>query len=114
MGKKTTNQTIQIHSVREEVVKKNVEVSMIRRSTGKQERIEQKGRDGYKVTTYKIIYENGVEIRRRISNDYYKPQKQIVVKGTKKVTVDTPTFSQDMNENENDDDHHESLPLPND
>ncbi len=114
-GKKTTNQTIQIHSVENEVVKRDVEVKYDPNLPEGQERIEQKGRDGYKVTTYKIIYENGVEIRReRISNDYYKPQKQIVVKGTKKVTVDTPTFSQDMNENENDDDHHESLPLPND
>jgi len=110
-GKKTTNQTIQIHSVENEVVKRDVEVKYDPKLPEGQERIEQKGRDGYKVTTYKIIYENGVEVRReKVSTDYYKPQKQIIVKGTKKVTANTPAFSQDTNQNT----VHESVPASND
>ncbi|WP_168198249.1 VanW family protein [Crassaminicella thermophila] len=87
-GHKIYNKTVKIVSKVNEVVKRPIEIRYDNNLLEGQERIEQKGRDGYKVTTYKIIYENGKVIeRKQISKDYYKPQKQIIVKGTKKLPV---------------------------
>ena len=84
-GNKTNNRVIKIHTVENEMVKRPLEMKYDSNMLLGQERIEEEGRDGYRVTTYKIIYENGVEVsREQISKDYYKPKKQIIVKGTKK------------------------------
>ncbi|CAH2212319.1 protein of unknown function [Tepidibacter aestuarii] len=49
------------------------------------ERIEDKGRDGYKVDTYRIYYENGKVVKKElISKSYYPPRKKVVYRGTKK------------------------------
>lgn len=51
------------------------------------ERIDDKGRDGYKVDTYRIYYENGkVAKKELISKSYYPPRKKVVYRGTKKVS----------------------------
>lgn len=51
------------------------------------ERIEDKGRDGYKVDTYRVYYENGkVAKKELISKSYYPPRKKVVYKGAKKVS----------------------------
>ncbi|KXG78931.1 Vancomycin B-type resistance protein VanW [Thermotalea metallivorans] len=87
-GYKTDNKVVKIESREDEVIRKTVEVKYDPNMYEGEEKIEQEGRDGYKVTTFKVIYENGVEIeRKQISKDYYKPQKQIIVKGTKKRPI---------------------------
>ncbi|WFD09556.1 VanW family protein [Tepidibacter hydrothermalis] len=51
------------------------------------ERIDDKGRDGYKVDTYRIYYQNGkVAKKELISKSYYPPRKKVVYRGTKKVS----------------------------
>ncbi len=87
-GKKTGNKTVKIHSVEDDIIKKSVEIRYDSNLPQGQQRIKQRGRDGYKITTYKIIYENGVEIsKEQVSKDYYRPQTQIIVKGTKKQPI---------------------------
>lgn len=50
--------------------------------------IQQSGKDGYIVETYKIIKQDGVEISKtKISTSKYSPLTKEVLKGTKKVTA---------------------------
>lgn len=87
-GCKTHNKIVKIESKQNEVIKRPLEVKYDSNILEGEEKIDQKGRDGYKVTTYRVIYENGKVLeRQKISNDYYKPQKQIIIKGTKKLPV---------------------------
>lgn len=86
-GYKTDHRTIKIESGPEEVVKRPVEVQYDSNVPEGVEQIKQRGRDGYKVGIYKVTYENQKEIeRKQISKDFYKPQKQIVIKGNKKIS----------------------------
>ncbi|WP_099188755.1 VanW family protein [Tepidibacter mesophilus] len=51
------------------------------------ERVEDKGRDGYKVDTYRLYYENGKVVKKElISKSYYPARKKVVYKGTKKIS----------------------------
>ncbi|WZL71791.1 VanW family protein [Clostridiaceae bacterium 35-E11] len=87
-GQRLDNKVVKVHSQENEVIKRPIEIKYDDQLLQGEERIEQKGRDGYKVTTYKLIYENNVLVKKeRISSDYYKPQKQIIVKGIKKPPV---------------------------
>ncbi|AOT72369.1 VanW family protein [Geosporobacter ferrireducens] len=84
-GLKTDNRLIKIETKETEVVKRGSEIKYDANLLQGMQRVEQEGRDGYKITTYKVLYENGVEVERNVvSKDYYRPQKQIIVKGTKK------------------------------
>ncbi len=84
-GYKNDNKVIQINSVQNEIVNRSIEVKYDANMLDGEEEIEEKGRDGYKVTTYKITLENGKEVaREKISYDYYRPKTKIIVKGTKK------------------------------
>ncbi|WP_207726836.1 VanW family protein [Anaerosolibacter carboniphilus] len=95
-GQKVDNKVVKIESRQDEVVKRTVEVKFDANMYQGEEKVEQEGRDGYKITTYKIVVENGVEIeRKQISKDYYKPQKQIIVKGTKKRSAAPVQKTQD-------------------
>ncbi|WP_129596148.1 VanW family protein [Anaerophilus nitritogenes] len=86
-GHKADSRRVQIQSIENEVIKRPIEVKYDPTLLEGKEQIVDKGRDGYKVTTYKIVYENNQEIeKKKISSDYYKPKKQIVMKGTKKIT----------------------------
>lgn len=49
--------------------------------------LDEKGRDGYKVSTYKITYKNGQVIDKKlITSDYYKPKNYVYRVGTKEGT----------------------------
>ncbi|WP_165916189.1 VanW family protein [Marinisporobacter balticus] len=87
-GHKTDNKIVKIQSEENEVIKMPLEIKYDSNLPEGEEKIEQKGRNGYKVTTYSNIYEKGKILeRKQISKDYYKPQKQIIIKGTKKSAV---------------------------
>ena len=49
--------------------------------------IEEKGRDGYKVKSYRIFKDSNGNVveKQTLSNDYYPPMKKIVISGTKKM-----------------------------
>lgn len=84
-GMKTDNRVVKIITQEDEVVKRTIETKSDSNLLQGMQRVEQEGRDGYRVSTYKIIYENGAEVERStLTKDYYRPQKQVVVKGTKK------------------------------
>lgn len=94
-GLKTDNRVVKIETKETEVVKRGSEIKYDANLLQGMQRVEQEGRDGYKITTYRVLYENGVEIERNVvSKDYYRPQKQIIVKGTKK----TQTIKQNKQE----------------
>ncbi|MBF8983560.1 VanW family protein [Lutibacter sp. B2] len=87
-GKKVDDIDIKIESVIDEVVKRSIETKDDHELDEGIEKIEEKGRDGYKVTTYKYYYKNGKLIKKeRLSKDYYRPTNQILIKGTKKVVA---------------------------
>jgi len=51
-------------------------------------RIEQSGKNGYVINTYKVIKQDGKEISRtKISTSVYNPLEEIIIKGTKPVPV---------------------------
>jgi vancomycin resistance protein YoaR len=87
-GRKIDNKKVRVITEQNQVVKRPLEIKYDDNLLEGQEKIEQKGRDGYKVTTYRLIYENGKLLgKQKISKDYYKPQKQIIIKGTKKLPI---------------------------
>ncbi|MFZ5965608.1 MAG: VanW family protein [Bacillota bacterium] len=90
-GYKIDNRVTKVLSVQDQMVPRTVEIKYDSNLLEGEERIEKEGRDGYRITTYKILYENGVEVgRERIAKDYYKPQKKVIIKGTKKKPVKKP------------------------
>lgn len=57
-----------------------------------QEKVIQKGHSGQKSIAYKTIKYNGKTISKTVlSKDTYQPMNRIIQKGTKKVTIPTPT-----------------------
>jgi vancomycin resistance protein YoaR len=95
-GQKIGNKVVRIESREDQVVKRTVEVKFDPNMYQGEEKIEQEGRDGYRITTFKVVLENGVEIeRKQITKDYYKPQNQIILKGTKKRPAPPAQKAQD-------------------
>lgn len=98
-GHKTNNQEVKLISKVDEVISKDTEIIFDSNLPEGKQIIKDKGRNGYKVSAYMIIYENGKEIERKlISKDYYRPSKEVIIKGTKKVTVENEN---DSNEEKN-------------
>ncbi|PAB60763.1 VanW family protein [Anaeromicrobium sediminis] len=85
-GNKIDNTVTQIKTKLDEIKKMPIETKYDNGLTQGSERIEKKGRKGYKVSTYRIIYKNGKIIKNeKISKDYYRPSKQIIIRGTKTI-----------------------------
>ncbi len=80
--KTEANKNIQIISILKETIKPNVEKIILDTLAPGTRIVLQEGRCGYKVETYRVIYENGQEISRElISQDYYKPRDYIIKMG---------------------------------
>ncbi|SHJ90403.1 VanW family protein [Tepidibacter formicigenes] len=72
---------------------------------GKEE-VKEKGRDGYKVETYRLYIENGNVIKKElISKSYYPPRKKIINRGTKEtkavetIKTDDNKINDEINDN---------------
>ncbi|HHW00928.1 MAG TPA: vanomycin resistance protein VanB [Clostridiaceae bacterium] len=66
-------------------------------------RVQQSGKNGYIINTYKIVKQDGKEISRtKISTSVYNPLEEIIIKGTKPVPVpaDPPANEQKDNNTE--------------
>jgi len=65
-------------------------------------RVQQSGKNGYVINTYKIVKQDGKEISRtKISTSVYNPLEEIIIKGTKPVPVsDKPANNGQENNNE--------------
>lgn len=78
-GKFDEKRHIGIISILQEKVKPEIEKNINNSLAPGEMVIIQEGRYGYKVNTYRVIYENGEEVKRElISNDFYKPRKYIL------------------------------------
>lgn len=100
-GYKADTKEIKVYSNVDQVINKDTEVVYDSSLLEGKEIIKEKGRNGYRVSTYKILYENGVEIERKlVSKDYYRPSKRIVIKGTKKPTENFDEEREKMYEKE--------------
>lgn len=83
-GKKESKRKIKLTSHVDKVVKKDTEIIFDNTMFEGDKSVEEKGRDGYKVSTYMTIYEgNKVVEKKLISKDYYRPRKEVIKKGTK-------------------------------
>ncbi|MTI68145.1 MAG: hypothetical protein FH753_16315 [Firmicutes bacterium] len=81
-GKKEGNKKYEIKTKVLEIIKAKTESSIDKNLRPSEKVIDQKGRNGYKVETIRIIYENGrVKSKEQLSNDYYKPKKYIIRQG---------------------------------
>lgn len=84
-GEKNFDREIKLKSVIDKIIKKDTEIVFDPNMFEGEEVIEEKGRDGYRVSSYMFIYEGGKFVEKKlISNDYYRPRKQIIKKGSKK------------------------------
>lgn len=86
-GKKVKkNRVVKIKSEIIQVLEPEVETRIDEKLEPGTKNILQKGRYGYKVKTYKEVYENGSKIKTEIiSSDFYKPRKEIVKIGPKQM-----------------------------
>ncbi|WP_069649113.1 VanW family protein [Caloranaerobacter ferrireducens] len=82
-GKKAKkNRVVKIKSEIIQILEPEVEIKIDEKLEPGTKNILQRGRYGYKVKTYKEVYENGRKIKTEIiSSDYYKPRKEIVKVG---------------------------------
>ncbi|WP_432401720.1 VanW family protein [Wukongibacter sp. M2B1] len=84
-GKKVNNRTIKLASNIDKIVKKDTEIIFDDTIFEGKKVVEEKGRNGYKVSSYMFIYDNGKLLEKKLlSKDYYRPRKEIIKKGTKK------------------------------
>lgn len=82
-GKITDNRVIKFQSITEEVIKPEVEEKVDETLKPEEIKIIQQGRYGYKVKVYKNIFVDGEKVDSRIiTEDFYKPVKHIIKKGT--------------------------------
>ncbi len=96
-GYKADNKKIKVYSNVDQVIDKSVEVIFDSGLLAGKEIVKEKGRNGYRVSSYMIIYDNEVEVERKlISKDYYRSDKRIVIKGTKKP-IDEVEKEDDIN-----------------
>lgn len=78
-GEVDGNIKTKIVSILQEKVKPEIEKHVDNSLAPGATTIVQEGRYGYKVSTYRVIYEDGEEIKRElISNDFYKPKRYIL------------------------------------
>jgi vancomycin resistance protein YoaR len=84
-GHETKKQDVKVMSKVNDVIEKDTEIIFDSNMYEDEKVVKDKGRNGYRVSSYMIIYENGREVERKLlSKDYYPPSKQIIIKGTKK------------------------------
>jgi len=96
-GRKATNRTIKLSSNIDKVVKRDSEILFDNTIFEGEKVVEEKGRDGYKVSAYMLIYDNGKLLERKLlSKDYYRSRKEIIKKGTKKRIEDKPENEEEM------------------
>ncbi|WP_143146261.1 VanW family protein [Caminicella sporogenes] len=94
-GHKENNQIVKLISKIDKVIKKDTEILFDENLPEDKMIVKSKGRNGYIVSSYMIIYENGREIKRKlISKDYYKPSKEVIIKGTKKIKSDDTSIEE--------------------
>ncbi len=91
-GKKETDRKVKLTSHIDKVVKKDTEIIFDNNMFEGDKLVEEKGRDGYRVSTYMTIYEgNRVVEKKLVSKDYYRPRKEVVKKGTKQPIQEEKT-----------------------
>ncbi|WP_432665712.1 VanW family protein [Wukongibacter baidiensis] len=96
-GRKATNRTIKLSSNIDKVIKKDTEILFDDTIFEGEKQVEEKGRNGYKVSAYMHIYENGKLLEKKLlSKDYYRPRKEIIKEGTKKRIEDKPEDEEKM------------------
>lgn len=84
-GEKIIDRKVKLTSRVDKVIKKDSEIVFDENMFEGEKVIEEKGRDGYKVSSYMLIYENGkFKEKKLLSKDYYRPSKEIIKKGSKK------------------------------
>lgn len=96
-GEKNSNKEVKLTSRIDKVIKRDTEIVFDENMFLNEEVIEDKGRDGYRVSSYIHIYEDGKLIDKKlISKDYYRPRKQIKKKGTKKPVEESNDVEDDQ------------------
>lgn len=84
-GQKKNNRTVKMSSKITNVIKKDTEIIFDEAMYEGEQIVREKGRNGYRVSSYMTTYENGKPIETKlISKDYYRPSKRVIIKGTKK------------------------------
>lgn len=84
-GEKNLDMKVKLTSRIDKVIKKDTEIIFDPNMFEGEEVIEEKGRDGYRVSSYMLIYEGEKFVEKKlISKDYYRPSKEIIKKGSKK------------------------------
>jgi len=88
-GYKTNNREIKLYSQVDKVIKMDTEIIYDSSLLVGKEIIKEKGRNGYRVSSYAIIYDNGNKIDSKlIAKDYYGPSKRIIIRGIKKPVLE--------------------------
>lgn len=84
-GKKTSNRRVKLTSQIDKVIKKDTEIVFEDTMFEGEKLVAEKGRNGYRASSYMIIYDGDKLVDKKlISKDYYRPRKEIIKKGTKK------------------------------
>ncbi|NLM04566.1 MAG: hypothetical protein GX214_06055 [Clostridiales bacterium] len=83
-GVKENDPIIGLHSVVTEAIEPKMEVKKDGTLPIGETKVEIQGKQGYRVNTYKIYYQDGREIKRElISKDYYAPTNGLILEGTR-------------------------------
>lgn len=98
-GKKLSKRRVKLTSHVDKVVKKDTEIVFDNQMFEGEKLVEDKGRDGYKVSTYMTVYKGDKVVEKKlISKDYYKPRKEIIKKGTKQPIKEEDTDAQNQSD----------------
>ena len=86
--KGSTNTSIDLHSQITEVISPRIEVKKDPNMNIGEKKVIQEAKNGYRVDTFKVYYEAGVQVRREhISRDFYKPIHGEIIEGARPVDV---------------------------
>ena len=97
-GKKKDNIVIQLQSEIMEVISPKVEIKKDPNLVVGERKIIHEAKNGYRVDTYKVYFESGVQIKREhISRDYYAPVNGEIIEGVKKVDIPNNEEAEEVN-----------------
>jgi vancomycin resistance protein YoaR len=101
-GERNFDKEIKLKSVIDKVIKKDTEIIFDPNMFEGDEMIEEKGRNGFRVSSYMLVYQGGKFVEKKlVANDYYRPRKQIIKKGSKKpVNQNDEINNNDINNND--------------
>lgn len=100
-GKKTNNIYINLESRILEVIEPKMQIRKDGNMYLSERKVGKSGKKGYRIETYKVYLQEGLELRRElVSKDYYPPRGGIIIEGMKQMEPEPEDLHENLEDEE--------------